>query len=180
MGPVAVKYCTQTQQPIGEMLGNIQSSLAAKLLAEYYAGDEANIPTIAYLAPNPVAADPTLLARNHISHSVEATATGEKHVYAINGVLPATGDWLSTLAGPKLGWLQAFLSNVSITHGKQTLPNPVQRVLAPRHGKFSSSPRTVRYSRSNYPSFQANELSSAWLRMEIRKSWKCSVGYKSL
>jgi fatty acid synthase subunit beta len=39
------------------------------------------------------------------------------------------------LAGPKLGWLQAFLSNVSITHGDQTLPNPAKRVLAPRSGQ---------------------------------------------
>lgn len=133
---MAVKHCTSTQEPIADMLGNIEKSLAQKILEEFYGGDESRIPTIDYLAPEPKIADPTLLARNHISHSVESTQEGgEKHVYNINGVLPPTGDWLDVLAGPKLGWLQAFLSNVSIQHGDQSIPNPVKRVLAPRHGQ---------------------------------------------
>lgn len=135
MGPVAVKYCTTTDTPIGEMLGGIESALAKKLLVEYYSGDEANVPTTAYLAPSPPTIDPTLLARHDITHTVESTPKGSKHIYHINGVLPPTGAWLDTLAGPKLGWLQAFLSNVSIVHGDQTLPNPVKRVLAPRLGQ---------------------------------------------
>lgn len=139
MGPVAVKYCTSTDQPIAELLGGIESSLAKKVLAEFYNNDESTIPTIAYLAPQPTTPlDPTpFLVENHIAHSVEPleNGAGEKHIYTINGVLPPTGEWLDTLAGPKLGWLQAFLSNVSITHGAQTLPNPVKRVLAPRHGQ---------------------------------------------
>ncbi|GAA5834963.1 hypothetical protein JCM5353_003337 [Sporobolomyces roseus] len=135
-GPMAVKHCTSTQEPIADMLGNIEKSLAQKILKEFYGGDESGIPTIDYLAPEPKLADPTLLARNHISHTVESTQEGgEKHVYNINGVLPPTGDWLDVLAGPKLGWLQAFLSNVSIQHGDQSIPNPVKRVLAPRHGQ---------------------------------------------
>ncbi|GAA5936216.1 hypothetical protein JCM1841_007037 [Sporobolomyces salmonicolor] len=135
-GPVAVKHCTSTRQPIADMLGNIETSLAKKILDEYYGGDESSIPSIDYLAPSPSPADPTLLARSHITHAVESTsAGGEKHIYTINGVLPPTGDWLDTLAGPKLGWLQAFLSNVSIQHGDQSIPNPVKRVLAPRHGQ---------------------------------------------
>lgn len=142
-GPVAVKYCTTTQQPIAELLGGIEASLAKKVLDEFYGGDESRVPTIDYLAPAPSSSsslDPdTFLAENHIAHRVEETSSSDgvavKHIYDINGVLPPTGDWLDALAGPKLNWLQAFLSNVSITHGKQTLPNPVKRVLAPRHGQ---------------------------------------------
>ncbi|ORY50686.1 fatty acid synthase [Leucosporidium creatinivorum] len=136
-GPVAVKYCKSTQEPIASMLGGIESSLADKLLKEFYNNDASTIPTIDYLAPAPKVIDtPAFLAEHHIAHAVEPLAEGgEKHVYTINGVLPPTGEWLDALAGPKLGWLQAFLSNVSITHGQQTLPNPVKRVLAPRHGQ---------------------------------------------
>ncbi|BGP17655.1 hypothetical protein JCM10213_004639 [Rhodosporidiobolus nylandii] len=136
-GPVAVKHCTSTQTPVAEMLGGIQSSLIKKVLDDYYGGDESKIPTIDYLAPEPVPVDvEALTAANSISHSVEPLENGgEKHVYAINGVLPPTGDWLDALAGPKLGWLQAFLSNVSIQAGAQSIPNPVKRVLAPRHGQ---------------------------------------------
>lgn len=119
------------------MLGGIESSLADKLLKEFYNDDASTIPTIDYLAPAPKAINtPAFLDEHHIAHAVESLPEGgEKHVYTINGVLPPTGEWLDALAGPKLGWLQAFLSNVSITHGQQTLPNPVKRVLAPRHGQ---------------------------------------------
>ncbi|KAI5478179.1 fatty acid synthase subunit beta [Pseudohyphozyma bogoriensis] len=135
-GPMAVKHCTTTQQPIGDFLDGISNSLAKNLLEKFYSSDESSVPSIAYLAAEPAPVDPSILVRNHIAHTVEKTASGgEKHIYNINGVLPPTGDWLDTLAGPKLGWLQAFLSNVSITHGQQTLPNPVKRVLAPRHGQ---------------------------------------------
>ncbi|KAK4048983.1 fatty acid synthase alpha subunit Lsd1 [Microbotryomycetes sp. JL221] len=136
-GPVAVRHCTSTQIPIAEMLGGIETKLIDKVLNEFYKGDKLSIPEIEYLAPAPRVVDTdALLANNHIAHSVEQTAEGgEKHTYLINGVLPPSGDWLDALAGPKLNWLQAFLSNVSITAGKETLPNPVKRVLAPRHGQ---------------------------------------------
>lgn len=131
-GPVAVKHCKTTSQPIGELLGGIESSLSAKLLAEYYGGDASSIPTIAYLAPSPLPVTDSPLVKHAVEDLPEG---GQKHVYTIDGELPPTGAWLDQLAGPKLGWLQAFLSNVSITHGKQTLPNPVKRVLAPRAGQ---------------------------------------------
>lgn len=136
-GPVAVKYCTTTHQPIGELLGGIENSLIKKLLHEFYSDDESLIPTIDYLAPAPRSVDEAAVVRDaHIAHSVEKTSSGgSKHTYNINGVLPPTGEWLDVLAGPKLSWLQAFLSNVSITAGKTTLDNPAKRVLAPRHNQ---------------------------------------------
>lgn len=119
------------------MLGNIETALIKRVLDEYYAGDESKIPTVDYLAPEPAPVDTeAILAENHISHNVEELADGgKKYVYSINGVLPPTGDWLAALAGPKLDWLQAFLSNVSIQAGPMSVPNPVKRVLAPRHGQ---------------------------------------------
>lgn len=119
------------------MLGDIEQSLIKRVLDEYYGGDEAKVPTIDYLAVEPAAVDAVALAaENHIAHSVEELDDGgKKHVYSINGVLPPTGDWLAALAGPKLDWLQAFLSNVSIQAGPTSVPNPVKRVLAPRHGQ---------------------------------------------
>lgn len=136
-GPVAARFCTTTQTPAKEMLGNIETALIKRVLDEFYAGDESKIPTVDYLAPEPAPVDTeAILAENHISHNVEELADGgKKYVYSINGVLPPTGDWLAALAGPKLDWLQAFLSNVSIQAGPMSVPNPVKRVLAPRHGQ---------------------------------------------
>ncbi|KPV74346.1 uncharacterized protein RHOBADRAFT_37342 [Rhodotorula graminis WP1] len=136
-GPVAVKHCTSTQIPIATMLGEIQDELVERVLADYYGGDATKVPEIDYLAPQPKPVDPVSFAAEHnVAHAVEDLADGaKKHVFSINGVLPPTGEWLNALAGPKLGWLQAFLSNVSIQAGETSVPNPVKRVLAPRHGQ---------------------------------------------
>ncbi|GJN90263.1 hypothetical protein Rhopal_003264-T1 [Rhodotorula paludigena] len=136
-GPVAAKHCKSTQTPVADMLGDIEKELIKRTLADYYGGDESNVPSVDYLAPQPAPVDaPAFAAEHAIAHSVEELADGgKKHVYAINGVLPPTGEWLAALAGPKLDWLQAFLSNVSIQAGEQSIPNPVKRVLAPRHGQ---------------------------------------------
>ncbi|GAA6057216.1 hypothetical protein JCM3770_003265 [Rhodotorula araucariae] len=136
-GPVAVKHCTSTQTPIADMLGNIQSELVQRVLADYYGGDESRVPQIDYLAPAPAAVDaPAFAAAHNVAHAVEDLADGgKKHVFTITGALPPTGEWLAALAGPKLDWLQAFLSNVSIQAGETSVPNPVKRVLAPRHGQ---------------------------------------------
>lgn len=176
MGPVAVKYCTTTQQPIGDLLGGIESSLVSKLLAEYYAGDASSVPTIAYLAPAPPTPSPTLLATYKISHSIEEAEGGAtKHVYLIDGQLPPTGEWLDTLAGPKLGWLQAFLSNVSFTHGQQILPNPVKRVLAPRRGQrvelsVGKDGQPVRLA--HFHSLSVSELTTFFLADKARCLWR--------
>lgn len=136
-GPVAVRHCTSTQIPIATMLGDIQDELVERVLADYYGGDATQVPDIDYLAPQPKPVDPVSFAAEHdVAHAVEDLADGaKKHVFSINGVLPPTGEWLAALAGPKLGWLQAFLSNVSIQAGEASVPNPVKRVLAPRHGQ---------------------------------------------
>jgi len=136
-GPVAVKHCTSTQIPIATMLGDIQDELIQRVLADYYGGDASKVPEIDYLAPAPAPVDAAAFAEAHnVAHAVEDLADGaQKHVFTINGVLPPTGEWLAALAGPKLGWLQAFLSNVSIQAGETSIPNPVKRVLAPRHGQ---------------------------------------------
>lgn len=136
-GPVAVRYSKTTQQPVKELLGGIEQELTQRLLDDFYGGKLDNVPTIDYLAPAP----PTrpadeLCAEHHIAHQVQDGADGgQKHVYMINGMLPPTGDWMRELAGPKLNWLQAFLSQISVVQGKATVANPVSRVLAPRHGQ---------------------------------------------
>jgi hypothetical protein len=123
------------------MLGNIEKALIAKMLATQYGDDEKSIPTEAYLAtvPSRSAKSATELAPAYrIEHAAERSSSrpgSTVHRYTIDGVLPPTGDWLDGLAGPKAGWLRAFLTSVSVVQGERIADNPAQRVFAPRKGQ---------------------------------------------
>jgi fatty acid synthase subunit alpha len=54
-GPVAVKRSKIKDEPIKDLLGNINSYLIRKLLEQCYAGGESRIPTVEYLSQKPVA-----------------------------------------------------------------------------------------------------------------------------
>lgn len=141
-GPVAVKYCTKVDEPIGEMFGNIQSTLIKNVLEEFYGGDESKIPTVEYLsrAPpsNAIIPEETLKSSYDIKHSSRASTETEDatvHIYDIDGVLPPTGEWLEHLSGPKLDWLKAFLTSVNVAQGKTGLVgNTAPQLFKPRKG----------------------------------------------
>lgn len=127
MGPVATKYCTRADEPIKEMLGGIESDLAKKLLDRYYNGDESKVPTVDYIGAKPALVAPTL-------SGVKVSTEGEKTVYQFGDAasLPATNDWLETLAGPKVGWLRAVLASVNYVQGSNYISNPAKRLFVPR------------------------------------------------
>lgn len=141
-GPVAVKYCTKVDEPIGEMFGNIQSTLIKNVLEEFYGGDESKIPTVEYLsrAPpsNAIISEEALKSSYDIKHSSRASTETEDatvHIYDIDGVLPPTGEWLEHLSGPKLDWLKAFLTSVNVAQGKTGLVgNTAPQLFKPRKG----------------------------------------------
>lgn len=125
-GPVAVKYCTRTDEPIGEMLGGIESNLAKKLLDRYYNGDESKVPRVDYLG----AKQP---ARVEL-RGVEVTQEGQQTTYQFGdaSTLPAVEPWLETLAGPKVDWLRALLTTNNIIQGTSYVSNPMVRLFQPR------------------------------------------------
>lgn len=140
-GPVAVKYCTKVDEPIGEMFGNIKDTLIKNVLQEFYGGDESKIPTIEYLsrAPpsNAIIPEETLKASYDIKHSTRSNESDDSttHVYEIDGVLPSTGEWLEHLSGPRLDWLKAFLTSVNVSQGKTGLvENTASKLFKPRKG----------------------------------------------
>ncbi|KAH8822971.1 fatty acid synthase [Flagelloscypha sp. PMI_526] len=128
-GPVAVKHSLVKNQPIKEMLGDINSAIIAKLLAENYEGDEANVPVVDYLATTPPAAVETVTG-------VKKEAQGEEVTFTVSaGQLPDKEEWLEMLAGSKLSWLRALVSSPTIVQGKAYIDNPIRRILAPRKGQ---------------------------------------------
>ncbi|KAJ7762020.1 fatty acid synthase [Mycena maculata] len=126
-GPVAVKHSKVKDEPIKDLLGNINSALVQRLLESRYAGDESKVPTIDYFSAKPA---PLPVAPN----LKRTEATGEV-VYEFGAVLPESSAWLETLAGPELGWLRALTTSTTVVQGTSYVDNPISRLLAPRSGQ---------------------------------------------
>ncbi|EKM78079.1 hypothetical protein AGABI1DRAFT_61049 [Agaricus bisporus var. burnettii JB137-S8] len=123
-GPVSAKGSLIKDEPIKDLLGNINSSLISKLLESRYGGDESSIPTIDYLAAEPFV--PATLS------NVARYERGSDVVYQFGSSLPSTEDWLAALGGSELNWLHALVTSETIVQGTSYIDNPIRRLLAPR------------------------------------------------
>jgi fatty acid synthase subunit alpha, fungi type len=122
-GPVAARHSKLKDEPIKDLLGNINSTLIDRLMTRQYGGDMTKVPTIDYLSAEPVPSTTTSSQRSSaVEHSV-----GED--------VPEANFWLETLAGSKLSWLRAFLTSPIIVRGASYIDSPVRRILAPRRGQ---------------------------------------------
>ncbi|KAF8071859.1 fatty acid synthase [Lyophyllum atratum] len=127
-GPVAAKGSIVKDEPIKDLLGNINKALIQRLLERKYANDESTIPTVDYLGAQPPAVAPEI-------PSVRRSQAKDAVVYEIGDTLPETSAWLETLAGPTLGWLRALIASPTIVQGTSYIDNPLRRILAPRAGQ---------------------------------------------
>lgn len=131
-GPVAARHSKIVNEPVGDILGNIEKGLVRRLLERFYGNSEANVPTVEYLSkPAPVIDGAIVLARHNIAASTMSTA----RTFQIRSSVPSNTDWLEVLAGPKPTWLRALLRSVSIVQGRSYADNPISRMLAPRKGQ---------------------------------------------
>jgi fatty acid synthase subunit alpha len=126
-GPVAVSHSKVKDEPIKEMLGGINDGLVKKLLAESYGGDVSKVPLADYLGAHPAPAN--------VPAGVKEEAAANGKTYIIGPSVPSTSAWLETLAGPRLGWLRAFLTSTTIVQGTGFVDNPMRRIFAPRAGQ---------------------------------------------
>lgn len=122
---MAVKYATVKDEPIKDLLGNINSGLIQRLLERQYAGDASKVPTVDYLSQATITT-PT---------EIQSTKEGKNVVYNLTANLPDVNEWLETLAGPKLTWLRALLLTPTLVQGTSYVDNPMRRLLAPRAGQ---------------------------------------------
>ena len=124
-GAVATKGAVVKDEPVKELLGNINSSLVHRLLEHKYSGDKSMIPTIDYLSTSPSRTPAELPGVERLDGKVEVT-------YKISGVVPDTFLWLETLAGDRLSWLRAFVTFPTFIQGGSFVDSPIRRLLAPR------------------------------------------------
>lgn len=121
-GPVAAKYATRVDQPVGEILGDIYESHIQSLKERYY--KDAPIPQIEYLGGSAIQ-----------SSQVKETVSGNDRVYELTSSSIDESQWLQAIAGPKYSWLRALLTSSFIVQGKRFIDNPVKRVFRPRAGQ---------------------------------------------
>jgi fatty acid synthase subunit alpha, fungi type len=122
-GPVAVKHSKVKDEPIKDLLGNINSSLIQRLLERKYGGDESKIPTADYLSIPPSPSTPL--------SGAQITQEKGETVFQFGSQVPDTRTWLEIIAGPKLSWLRALVTEGTIVQGNSYIDNPMHR-LAPR------------------------------------------------
>ncbi|WVQ81978.1 hypothetical protein IAT38_004105 [Cryptococcus sp. DSM 104549] len=125
-GPMAVKHSTVADEPIKDMLGNIEGLLAKKILEQFYGGDESKVPRIDYIGAKPGQPKEGL-----VSESVSGTTRTLK----VGKSVPAIDDWLEVVAGPNVSWLRAALTSVNVVQGAGYISNPFRRVFTPRAGQ---------------------------------------------
>jgi fatty acid synthase subunit beta len=122
-GPMAAKFSTVADEPIADMLGNIEGLLVKKILERYYDNDESKVPTLDYIGARPPK------AHTHIAHE---SFEGNTRSLQLTDRLPRVEDWLQRIAGPKLSWLRAALTTVNVVQGGNYVTNPFRRIFAPR------------------------------------------------
>ena len=125
-GPTAVKHSTVADEPIKDLLGNIEGLLVARILDRYYGGDESKVPTIDYIGAKP---------GKPRSGLVSETSEGNGRMLKVGKAVPKVDDWLEVIAGPEVSWTRAALTSVNIVQGQGYLSNPFRRIFAPRAGQ---------------------------------------------
>lgn len=115
-------------EPISELLGNIEADLIKRILERYYGGDESKIPTLDYIGAPPFVSTSSV-------PGVVAKQNGETTSYSITTTVPPLADWLNLVSGPSLSWLRSLLTTRTIVQGSAYLDNPLQRLFSPRKGQ---------------------------------------------
>lgn len=124
-GPVSAQFTKKVNEPIKEVMDNINQGLIRKLLADDYNNDESLIPRVEYIS-EPIA--------NSNLNRIQIEVKGLKKIVKVADSVPELNDWLHAISGDNVNWLYAFLHSKRIVQGKNHVDNSVQRVLSPvRH-----------------------------------------------
>lgn len=130
-GPVAAKYATRVDQPVGEILGDIYESHIASLKERYYGNNDASIPQIEYLGGGPIEIKKSIEPASSAANNNETVfLTGENEA-----ALPEEDAWFQVIAGPCYNWLRALLTSPFIVQGKKFVDNPLKQLFRPRPGQ---------------------------------------------
>ncbi|PYH98069.1 malonyl CoA-acyl carrier protein transacylase [Aspergillus ellipticus CBS 707.79] len=118
-GPVAAKHSKIANEPIKNLLDNINSKWVKALAENGYDEDQPQTPL-------------TEDGLSYIPSEISLTRTYDPLL--LSDEIPSTENWMARLAGTQKGWRQALFSRKTIVQGYSLVENPIQRVFAPREG----------------------------------------------
>lgn len=134
-GPIAAQHSTPSNinQPVGEMLSRINTGVMAMIRANPFEDQKPDLPS---LSKFPIRKEDYFGANVPLGIMVEQAS--DHIIYHIPPMkdlrLPSSAEWLQILAGPRKSWRHCLLTTEQIVQGQFTNPNPIKKLLAPRHG----------------------------------------------
>ncbi|KAG0241381.1 3-oxoacyl-[acyl-carrier-protein] synthase [Mortierella sp. GBA43] len=161
-GPAAVRYSTQANEPVKDILDGIFHSHIASLKTRYYGNDDVQIPQVEYFGGKPngfqsalSAVSPLVKVEQYEDGKVKTVETS-----MLESSLPSTESWLEFLAGAGPSWFRALLTAPAVIQGKRFLDNPLTRLFRPR------------VSQAVHFEYNNNQLST--VTVYDRRSWSTS------
>jgi len=131
-GPVAAKYSTKVNEPVKDILGNIEKEYIEHILKRTYSGDEKSVPVVEYVGGTPIQFSESVTSDFRIA--TEQTNSGEVRIVEMPEspqALPNTTAWLEYLAGNRYSWIRALITSPYIVQGRLYQRNVIRALLQP-------------------------------------------------
>ncbi|KAI9848828.1 MAG: beta subunit of fatty acid synthetase [Sclerophora amabilis] len=130
-GPVAARHSKIIDEPIKDILSDINKAHIASIIRDVYGSNEAAIPRVEYFGGKEAEVKSD-------ENGWTVYQSKGKTAFSIpdspNTILPDTTAWLELLAGPSRSWRHALLMSERIAQGQRSQANPIRRILAPTPG----------------------------------------------
>lgn len=130
-GPVAAQFTNKVNEPIKELLDNINNGLIEKLLADQYSNDKAAVPAEEYFGgvePN------ASISASKVSSDLKVEVSTDKIIYKLGENVPPKDKhdaWFQLLAGDVKNWRYAFLTSKYFVQGIDYIDNPFKSLVEP-------------------------------------------------
>ncbi|KAJ2171180.1 beta subunit of fatty acid synthetase, partial [Coemansia sp. RSA 532] len=138
-GPVSAAYSTQIDQPLAEIMDDINQGVVQGLLTAQYGSDPEAVPAVAYIGDDPSAPTcpvPATILNSADSDPSLATVERTYELPADERLLPDAATWASVLSGSRKCWLHAMFMATKLVHGMRTIRNYLPQVLRARAGRI--------------------------------------------
>ncbi|KAE8554462.1 hypothetical protein EYB25_003001 [Talaromyces marneffei] len=128
-GPVAAKNATTYDEPVQDMLDNINNGLVSSLLNEAYGGDVKNVPV--RKTPLEITPESQWSDSERIVSIVESSESVAYEISSPHDDLPSPSSWFKMLAGDQYTWRYALFTSETVISGTKRLPNPIRKICTP-------------------------------------------------
>ncbi|KAJ3255887.1 3-oxoacyl-[acyl-carrier-protein] synthase [Boothiomyces macroporosus] len=176
-GPVAVRHSKVVDEPVKELLDNINLGLIEQF--EKKNSQKQVVPSIGGVAPQAICS-----VEQRRSKATTTAVDGIKQLSF--ATLPETSFWLNYIAENAPTWLSTFVLSPFIVQGHNYIENPVRRLLKPREGQSISISATSLKTNDNVVciTFQDKcitlQLNEKTVPLLLKFSYKPEMGHAQI